>query len=73
VEDAEAWARLSRVLDVCQQEAKALTADGDERLTAVLKTMNTLLAEIVAGLAALGPDERAPSGPHSPQRSAPPG
>lgn len=46
VEDAEAWARLSRVLDICQQEAKALSADGDERLTAVLKTMNTLLAEI---------------------------
>ena len=58
MEDAEAWARLSRVLDVCEQEAKALSADGDERLRAVLKTMNTLLAEIVAALAALGPDER---------------
>jgi hypothetical protein len=49
------------VLDVCQQEAKALSADGDERLNAVLKTMNTLPAEIVAALATLGPDERAGS------------
>jgi ABC-type uncharacterized transport system YnjBCD permease subunit len=56
---AEKFARLSRVLDVCQQEAKALSAGGDERLTVVLETMNTLLAEIVAALATLGPDERA--------------
>jgi hypothetical protein len=56
VEDAEAWARLSRVLDVCEREALALSADSDERLSSVLKTMNTLLAEIIAALATLGPD-----------------
>jgi hypothetical protein len=58
VEDAEAWARLSRVLDAYQFEAKALSADGDQRMDAVLKTMNTLLAEIVAAPAMPGPDER---------------
>jgi hypothetical protein len=61
VEDAEAWARLSRVLDTCEHEGKALSAEADERLSAMLEAMNTLLAEIVGALAALGPHERSAS------------
>jgi hypothetical protein len=49
------------VLAVCEREAAALDALRDERLAGVLQAMNALRAEIVAALAAFGPDERSAS------------
>ena len=58
MEDVEARARLSSVLDVCEHEGQALEALSDARLAGVLQAMSTLRAEIVAALAALTPNAR---------------
>jgi len=55
VTDAEARARLARLLSVCEHEEKALHALRDGRLSGVLEAMARLRAEIVA---ALTPDEK---------------
>jgi hypothetical protein len=56
VDDAEVWALLSRVLEECERDAEELDGLRDDRLHAVLQAMNRLRAELVAALAALGPE-----------------
>jgi hypothetical protein len=56
VDDAEVWALLSRVLAECEHDAEELDRLRDDRLHAVLQAMNTLRAELVAAMAALGPE-----------------
>ncbi len=51
--ESEASSRLSSVLEVCENEGRALEDLPDERLTAVLQAMSKLRAEIVAALASL--------------------
>jgi hypothetical protein len=57
VVEIEATARLSSVLNVVENEIRALHALRDERLSAVLETMTKLRAEIVSALVALRTDE----------------
>jgi hypothetical protein len=51
--DVEARARLAGVLDVLENEARALESLHDPRLVSVLQQMTRLQAEIVAALASL--------------------
>jgi hypothetical protein len=56
VDDAEVRALLSRLLEECERDAQELDGLRDDRLHAVLQAMNRLRAELVAALAALGPE-----------------